>query len=63
MKKQATKRAYIKPESKILQLEKEQFLCNSITPKTSTSSEDSWDEDQEYESGNIFIGNGNDIAP
>ena len=61
--KKKVKRVYVTPESKVYAMQTEQFLCNSITPKTSTSSENSWDEDQEYESGNIFIGNGNDIAP
>lgn len=57
MKKQTTKRAYVKPQSEIYKMQIEHFICISVTPNASASSSSTpWDAEEEHDGGTFYLG-------
>ena len=61
--KQLEKWAYVKPECRIVPTETETFVCASLTPHASASTEAGWESETCHGGGTIWVGSASEIAP
>lgn len=62
-KMECKKRAYTTPEIKVYPMQSDFFICGSVVPDVNTSSNASWEADQEHNGGTIFLGDGSNVSP
>ena len=55
--------AYMKPECRIVLTEIETFVCASLTPHASASTEAGWESETSHGGGTIWVGSASEIAP
>ena len=60
---QLESRAYVKPECRIVLAETETFVCASLTPHASASTEAGWESETYHGGGTIWVGSASEIAP
>ena len=56
MMQQQKKRTYEKPESRVLKLTVEQFICTSVVPDAQNSNSPTWDAEQRHDVGIMYVG-------